>query len=76
MIYVTWGCLVRPCILLKNSDLGETIIPILSLAYQKSRSLVSESGYVTKDTVEIVLTKAESSAFILMQLAQSKGYGV
>lgn len=55
---------------------SETIIPILSLAYQKSRSLVSESGYVTKDTVEIVLMKAESRVFILMQLARSKGYAV
>jgi len=55
---------------------NETIIPILSLAYQKSMSLVSESGYITQDTVEIVLMKAERSAFMLMQLAQSKGYSV
>ena len=55
---------------------NETIIPILSLAHQKSMSLVSESGYITPDTVEIVLMKAERSASILMQLAQSKGYSV
>lgn len=55
---------------------SDTLIPILSLAYQKSRNLVSESGYVTNDTVEIVLMKAESKAFSLMQIVQSKGYNI
>ncbi|MFB5598838.1 MAG: 50S ribosomal protein L10 [Nitrososphaeraceae archaeon] len=55
---------------------SDTLIPLLSLAYQKSRNLVSESGYVTSDTVEIVLMKAESKAFSLMQIVQSKGYNI
>lgn len=55
---------------------SDTLIPILSLAYQKSRNLVSESGYVTNDTVELVLMKAESKAFNLMQIVKSKGYNI
>lgn len=52
----------------------ETINSILSITYQKSQNVASAAGYVSKDTVEIVINKAQTNAYSLNQILKSKGY--
>jgi large subunit ribosomal protein L10 len=52
----------------------ETINSILSITYQKSQNVASAAGYVSKDTVEIVINKAQTNAYSLSQILKSKGY--
>ena len=52
----------------------ETMNSLLSIAYQKSLNVASVAGYVTKDTVGIVINKAQTNAYSLSQILKSKGY--
>ena len=53
---------------------SETINTIFSLANQNSIKLAIESGYVSKDSVEHVLNKAQNSANILISILSDRGY--
>ena len=52
----------------------ETISSIISLAYQKSLSVASKAGYVSKDTAEIILNTAQANAHSLSDALKMKGY--
>lgn len=52
----------------------ETMSSLLSLAYQKSLNVASTAGYISKDTVEIVINKAQTNAYGLSKILKSKGY--
>lgn len=52
----------------------ETISLIISLAYQKSLSVASKAGYVSKDTAEIILNTAQANAHSLSDALKMKGY--
>jgi large subunit ribosomal protein L10 len=52
----------------------ETMSSLLSLAYQKSLNVASAAGYISKDTVELVLNKAQTNAYGLRKILKSKGY--
>jgi hypothetical protein len=47
---------------------------LLSIAYQKSLNVASTAGYISKDTVEIVINKAQANAYGLSQILKSKGH--
>jgi hypothetical protein len=47
---------------------------LLSLAYQKSLNVASTAGYISKDTIEIVINKAQINAYGLSEILKSKGY--
>jgi large subunit ribosomal protein L10 len=52
----------------------ETMSSLLSIAYQKSLNVASTAGYISKDTVEIVINKAQANTYGLSQILKSKGY--
>ena len=52
----------------------ETINSILTLAHQKSLNVASTAGYISKDTVEIVINKAQTHAQVLSDMLKTKGY--
>ncbi len=52
----------------------ETISSIISLAYQQSVNVASKAGYVSKDTVEIILSTAQSNVHGLSEALKMKGY--
>ena len=52
----------------------ETINSILSLAHQKSLNVASTAGYVSKDTTELVVNKAQTHAHVLSDMLKAKGY--
>ena len=52
----------------------ETMSSLLSLAYQKSINVASTAGYISKDTAEIVINKAQTNAYSLSEILKSKGY--
>jgi large subunit ribosomal protein L10 len=52
----------------------ETMSSLLSLAYQKSINVSSTAGYISKDTAEIVINKAQTNAYSLSEILKSKGY--
>lgn len=52
----------------------ETMVSLLSLAYQKSLNVASTAGYISKDTAEIVINKAQANAYSLSEILKSKGY--
>jgi large subunit ribosomal protein L10 len=53
---------------------AETMSSLLSLAYQQSLNVASSAGYISKDTVELVLNKAQANASGLREILKSKGY--
>ena len=52
----------------------ETMSSLLSIAYQKSLNVASTAGYISKDTVEMVINKGQANAYGLSQILKSKGY--
>ena len=44
------------------------------MALQQSMNLASESGYITKETVELVMLKTQTKAFSLLDKLKSHGY--
>lgn len=52
----------------------ETMSYLLSIAHQQSLNVASTAGYVSKDTVEIVINKAQANAYGLSEILKSKGY--
>jgi large subunit ribosomal protein L10 len=52
----------------------ETINSILALAHQKSLNVASTAGYISKDTAELVINKAETQAHVLSDMLKTKGY--
>ena len=52
----------------------ETINSILALAHQKSLNVASTAGYISKDTAEIVINKAQTHAHVLSDMLKTKGY--
>jgi len=52
----------------------ETINSILSLAHQTSLNVASTAGYISKDTAEIVIKKAQTHAHVLSDMLKTKGY--
>ncbi|HET9807251.1 MAG TPA: 50S ribosomal protein L10 [Nitrososphaeraceae archaeon] len=52
----------------------ETMSSLLSIAHQQSLNVASTAVYVSKDTVEIVINKAQANAYGLSEILKSKGY--
>jgi len=52
----------------------ETINSLLALAHQKSLNVASTAGYISKDTAEIVINKAQTHAHVLSDMLMTKGY--
>lgn len=52
----------------------ETINSLLALAHQKSLNVASTAGYISKDTAEIVINKAQTHAHVLSDMLITKGY--
>jgi large subunit ribosomal protein L10 len=52
----------------------ETINSILALAHQKSLNVASTAGYISKDTAELVVNKAQIQAHVLIDMLKRKGY--
>lgn len=52
----------------------ETTNSILSLAHQKSLNVASTAGYISKDTIELVINKAQTHSYVLSNIAKTKGY--
>jgi large subunit ribosomal protein L10 len=52
----------------------ETLIPLLLKAQSSANALVSESGYLSRDTAPIILTRARTIAEKLAAVATKNGY--
>jgi large subunit ribosomal protein L10 len=52
----------------------ETMSSLLSLAHQKSLNVAVTAGYISDDTIEIVINKAQAKAYGLTEILKSKGY--
>jgi large subunit ribosomal protein L10 len=52
----------------------ETINSILALAHQKSLNVASTAGYISNDTAEIIIKKAQTHAHVLSDMLKTKGY--
>jgi large subunit ribosomal protein L10 len=52
----------------------ETMSSLLSLAHQKSLNVAITAGYISNDTIEIVINKAQAKAYSLTEILKSKGY--
>jgi large subunit ribosomal protein L10 len=52
----------------------ETVKPLLAKAQQHARSLAAEAGYISADTADFVLPRAQAKAQALAGKAKEKGY--
>ena len=52
----------------------ETMSSLLSLAHQKSLNVAVTAGYISDDTIEIIINKAQANAYGLTEILKSKGY--